>query len=83
MRLNAAASILVLAGLGVTGVSRAGVLEDRKKSQAFLEAAAKEEGAVKTSSGLIYKTLTPGTGESPICQPMVPDEKTSAWEGAS
>ena len=65
MRLSAAASILVLAGLGVTGITRAGVMEDRKKSQAFLEAAAKEEGAVKTSSGLIYKTLTPGTGESP------------------
>jgi len=58
-------SACVVAALGATIVVQAGVMEDRKKSQAFLEAAAKEEGAVKTSSGLIYKTLTPGTGESP------------------
>jgi len=58
-------SILFLAGLGVAGVTRASVMETQKKNQAYLEAAAKEEGAVKTSSGLIYKVLTPGTGESP------------------
>jgi FKBP-type peptidyl-prolyl cis-trans isomerase FkpA len=40
-------------------------LETQKKNQAYLEAAAKEEGAVKTSSGLIFKSLSPGTGESP------------------
>ena len=65
MRLRALVSAGMVAALGATVVTHAGVLEDRKKSQAYLEAAAKEEGAVKTSSGLIYKTLTPGTGETP------------------
>jgi FKBP-type peptidyl-prolyl cis-trans isomerase FkpA len=35
------------------------------KNTAFLEKAAKEDGAVKTSSGLISKTLRVGTGASP------------------
>jgi len=65
MKHRAMISILFLAGLGVAGVTRASVMETQKKNQAYLEAAAKEEGAVKTSSGLIYKVLTPGTGESP------------------
>jgi FKBP-type peptidyl-prolyl cis-trans isomerase FkpA len=65
MNMQKTASVLALAGLGWSGIARAGVLEEHKKTQAFLEAAAKEEGAVKTSTGLIYKTLTPGTGESP------------------
>ncbi len=39
---------------------------DRKaKDKAFAEAAAKESGAQVTSSGLVFKTLTPGKGESP------------------
>ena len=65
MRLRALVSAGVVVALGAAVVAQAGVMEDRKKSQAYLEAAAKEEGAVKTSSGLIYKTLTPGTGETP------------------
>jgi len=58
-------STLLIAGLGVSGIAWAGGLEMQKKNQAYLEAAAKEEGAVKTSSGLVFKSLSPGTGESP------------------
>ena len=65
MKRNAMLSTLVLAGLGVAGLTRAGVLEDRKKANEYLDAAAKEKGAVKTSSGLVFRTLTPGAGESP------------------
>lgn len=43
----------------------AGAEETRKRGEDFLAAAAGEEGAVKTDSGLVYRTLTPGTGESP------------------
>jgi FKBP-type peptidyl-prolyl cis-trans isomerase FkpA len=65
MQHRAMISILFLAGLGVAGITRAGVMENQKKNQAYLEAATKEEGAVKSSSGLIYKSLAPGTGASP------------------
>lgn len=35
------------------------------KPEAFLESAAREPGAVETPSGLVFRTLTPGQGESP------------------
>ena len=38
---------------------------EREKSTAFLANAAKEPGAVKTASGLVYKTVKPGTGRNP------------------
>jgi FKBP-type peptidyl-prolyl cis-trans isomerase FkpA len=38
---------------------------EKQKSAAFREAAAKEQGAVQTASGLIFRTLTPGNGASP------------------
>ena len=38
---------------------------EKKKSAAFLEAAEKETGAVKTASGLIYIPQSPGKGASP------------------
>jgi FKBP-type peptidyl-prolyl cis-trans isomerase FkpA len=38
---------------------------EKEKSQAFLEQAATEEGAVKTASGLIYTELLAGTGAQP------------------
>jgi FKBP-type peptidyl-prolyl cis-trans isomerase len=41
-----------------------GALE-KKQGAAFVEAAAREPGAVKTPSGAIVRTLKPGTGESP------------------
>jgi FKBP-type peptidyl-prolyl cis-trans isomerase FkpA len=43
----------------------AGAAEENAKGKAFCDRAAAEEGAVRTASGLIYKTLTPGKGESP------------------
>jgi FKBP-type peptidyl-prolyl cis-trans isomerase len=38
---------------------------EKKKGQEFLEKAAKEKGAKKTESGLVYSEVTPGTGEQP------------------
>jgi FKBP-type peptidyl-prolyl cis-trans isomerase FkpA len=43
----------------------ASAAEMKKKSADFEETAAKEPGAVKTSSGLIFKSLSPGKGASP------------------
>ena len=54
--------------------TRAGALKERETARAteekkagatFLDAAAKEPGAEKLPSGLVYRELTPGTGESP------------------
>jgi FKBP-type peptidyl-prolyl cis-trans isomerase FkpA len=39
--------------------------EEKKAAGAFLEAAAKEPGAEKLPSGLVYKQIKEGTGESP------------------
>jgi FKBP-type peptidyl-prolyl cis-trans isomerase FkpA len=39
--------------------------EEKAKGQAFLEKEAKEPGVEKTPSGLLYKELQAGTGESP------------------
>ncbi|MBU8896810.1 FKBP-type peptidyl-prolyl cis-trans isomerase [Corallococcus sp. H22C18031201] len=44
---------------------------EKEKSAKFLEEKAKETGAVKTESGLIYKELTPGTGASPVATDIV------------
>jgi FKBP-type peptidyl-prolyl cis-trans isomerase FkpA len=38
---------------------------EKDKSVSFAETAAKEAGAVKTPSGLVYRTVTPGQGASP------------------
>jgi FKBP-type peptidyl-prolyl cis-trans isomerase FkpA len=38
---------------------------EKEKGKAYLEQAAKEEGAVKTESGLIYKETQAGTGAQP------------------
>jgi FKBP-type peptidyl-prolyl cis-trans isomerase FkpA len=38
---------------------------EKGKAQAFRDAAAKEEGAVTTNSGLIFKSLKEGTGKGP------------------
>lgn len=38
---------------------------EKKAGAAFLESAASEAGAIKKTSGLVYKELTPGTGASP------------------
>ena len=38
---------------------------EKAKSKVFLDAAAKEPGATKTESGLVIRTLRPGTGATP------------------
>ena len=38
---------------------------EKQKSAAFRDSAAAEAGAVKTASGLVFKTITPGKGPSP------------------
>jgi FKBP-type peptidyl-prolyl cis-trans isomerase FkpA/FKBP-type peptidyl-prolyl cis-trans isomerase FklB len=47
--------------------SRAAAIAEKEKKEAvsFLEQAAKEKGAVKTESGLIYVEIKPGDGASP------------------
>jgi FKBP-type peptidyl-prolyl cis-trans isomerase FkpA len=38
---------------------------EKQKSAAFRDSAAAEAGAVKTASGLVFKTITPGSGATP------------------
>ncbi|MFY2561057.1 FKBP-type peptidyl-prolyl cis-trans isomerase [Corallococcus terminator] len=45
--------------------------KEKETSKKFLEDAAKESGASKTESGLVYKELTPGTGDSPKATDIV------------
>ena len=45
--------------------------KEKEKSKPFLEAAAKEEGAVRTESGLIFKSLREGTGAQPTATDTV------------
>lgn len=40
--------------------------DEKKKGDAFAETAAKEAGAQKLPSGLVFKELTPGTGATPV-----------------
>jgi FKBP-type peptidyl-prolyl cis-trans isomerase FkpA len=44
---------------------------EKKKSEAYLETAAKEPGAVKTPSGLVYIPIKPGEGASPTATDKV------------
>jgi FKBP-type peptidyl-prolyl cis-trans isomerase FkpA len=43
----------------------AGAAVEKEKSRGFLDEAANEEGAVRTASGLVFRTLEPGDGPSP------------------
>ena len=45
--------------------------KEKEKSKKFLEDAAKEKDATRTESGLIYTTITEGTGESPAPSDVV------------
>lgn len=45
--------------------------DEKARAKTFLEEAAKEPGAQKLPSGLVYKTLKPGTGESPAASDTV------------
>lgn len=49
----------------------AGAQAEKTRSAGYEEAAAKEQGAVKTPSGLIFRTLTPGTGAIPTATDTV------------
>jgi FKBP-type peptidyl-prolyl cis-trans isomerase FkpA len=49
----------------------AGAAESKAKGEEFLAAAAKEEGAVRTDSGLVFRTITAGTGPSPAAADTV------------
>jgi FKBP-type peptidyl-prolyl cis-trans isomerase FkpA len=49
----------------------AGAEVQKTKGQAYCDTAAKDTGAVKTPSGLIFKTITPGTGASPAATDTV------------
>jgi FKBP-type peptidyl-prolyl cis-trans isomerase FkpA len=49
----------------------AGAAEQKEKSKGFLADAAGEEGAEKTASGLVFRTLTPGSGASPEATDVV------------
>lgn len=44
---------------------------EKEKGKAYLEQAAKEAGAVKTESGLIYKAIQEGTGAAPQASDVV------------
>jgi FKBP-type peptidyl-prolyl cis-trans isomerase FkpA len=48
-----------------------GAADEKQKASSFREKMEKEEGAVKTASGLIYKRLRPGTGASPKATDVV------------
>ncbi|QRK10358.1 FKBP-type peptidyl-prolyl cis-trans isomerase [Archangium violaceum] len=45
--------------------------KEKVKSKEFLEQAAKEEGAIRTESGLIFKSLQEGTGAQPTATDIV------------
>jgi len=44
---------------------------EKQKSATFRDAAAAEKGAVKLASGLVYKTIKPGSGASPKAADVV------------
>jgi FKBP-type peptidyl-prolyl cis-trans isomerase FkpA len=48
-----------------------GATAEKAKAESFRDAAAREPGAVKTNSGLIFRTLTPGRGPSPSGKDVV------------
>ena len=44
---------------------------EKAKAKPFLDAAGKEEGAVTSPTGLVFRTLKPGTGQSPAATDTV------------
>ena len=55
----------LLAAAACEGDPTGDVQAEKDRGAAFLEAAAKENGAIATPSGLVFRTLTPGHGDSP------------------
>lgn len=62
----------LLAGVlpGIAGCQRQDPAAARQ-AQEYLAAAAQEEGAIRTGTGLVYKVLAPGTGPSPAATDTV------------
>jgi FKBP-type peptidyl-prolyl cis-trans isomerase FkpA len=50
----------------VQGRMKLAAEKNKEKSKAYLESAAKEKGAQKTESGLIYTSIKEGTGRQPV-----------------
>jgi FKBP-type peptidyl-prolyl cis-trans isomerase FkpA len=55
----------------LTARAAAGAEAEKTKAAAFREAASKEQGAVTTTTGLIFRTLRPGNGPSPTVKDTV------------
>jgi FKBP-type peptidyl-prolyl cis-trans isomerase FkpA len=51
--------------LSIVMIACSSATESKGDSSGYLEKAAKESGAVKTDSGLVYRELRPGAGPSP------------------
>src|SRR5215470_9517167 len=49
----------------------AGATAEKEKGKTFAENAAKEEGATKTASGLVFRSIAPGQGASPTATSKV------------
>jgi FKBP-type peptidyl-prolyl cis-trans isomerase FkpA len=57
--------LLLLSSVVLVSCSSSGPADTDSASKAYLEKAAAMPGATRTSSGLVYRELTPGTGASP------------------
>jgi FKBP-type peptidyl-prolyl cis-trans isomerase FkpA len=62
---------IVKVGDLVTKRSAAFAEKEKKDSASFLESAAKEAGAQKTESGLVFRETAPGTGPMPVATDKV------------
>lgn len=62
---------LLTASAGCEGDPAADLPAEKERGAAFLAAAARESGAVTTPSGLVFRTITPGNGESPTASDRV------------
>ncbi len=65
-------AVLIISSVLLLSCSSSGPTgADPAASLAYLEKAAAEPGAIKTDSGLVYRELRPGTGESPKATDVV------------
>jgi FKBP-type peptidyl-prolyl cis-trans isomerase FkpA len=58
-------------GPGAQAASPEKVQEEKKKGEEFAAGVAKEPGAEKLPSGLVFKSLTPGSGANPVATDVV------------
>jgi len=66
-----AAAGLLASALLLTGGCQRQDPEAQKRALDYLAMAAEAEGAIRTETGLVYTTLTPGTGASPAASDTV------------